>query len=91
MDVVMIERYLDEINHMNLLLERQCFFDCFDTFFNIENEMFNPGKDETCYKKFPVRMMVRMSDPTICMQGIKLQTDVSISSHMKFLSLETFS
>jgi len=79
---------LKELNYMILPWEGQCCFDCYDTFFDDEDEIFNPGKDEICYKECPDRTMVRTNDPNLCMQGIKLQNDAIIGSHMYFFELK---
>ena len=73
---------------MILPWEGQCCFDCYETYFDNEDEIFDPTKDEICFPECPDQTMVRENDPNLCMQGIKLQNRAIIGSHLYFFELK---
>jgi len=79
---------LKELTYMILQWEGNCCFDCYDTYFDDEDEIFNPEKDDICFPECPDKNMVRSDDPNLCMQGMKLQNPFIIGSHLYFFVLK---
>jgi len=77
-----------DLTYMILQWEGNCCFDCYDTYMDDEDEIFNPAKDDKCFPECPDKTMVRSDDPNLCMQGIKLENVYIYGSHMYFFVLK---
>ena len=77
-----------DLTYAILQWEGNCCFDCYDTYMDDEDEIFNPVKDEKCFPECPDKTMVRSDDPNLNMQGIKLENVYIYGSHMYYFVLK---